>query len=176
MKYIEISEVIDFIGARRALVLPGFHAFTGCDTVSSFWKRGKKLAWEVWNVYPATTQLFQALSSPVENTEKVMLTPLQPILHAFVNKLFGLEGETVDNARFRGIIFSTKDFTTIPSSSDALNRKLLQTAQQTGYMQGNKFTVTSCSNSFRLGEYFTMPICPKTLMDNKTNIISENCK
>ena len=50
MKYIEISEVIDFIGARRALVLPGFHAFTGCDTVSSFWKRGKKLAWEVWNV------------------------------------------------------------------------------------------------------------------------------
>ena len=105
-----------------------------------------------------------------------MLTPLQPILHAFVNKLFGLEGETVDNARFRGIILSTKDFTTIPSSSDGLNRKLLQTAQQTGYMQGNKFTVTSCSNSFRLGEYFTMPICPKTLMDNKTNIISENCK
>ena len=96
-----------------------------------------------------------------------MLTPLQPILHAFVNKLFGLEGETVDNARFRGIIFSTKDFTTTPSSSDALNRKLLQTAQQTGYMQGNMFTVTSCSNSFRLGEYFTMPICPKPLWITK---------
>ena len=79
-------------------------------------------------MYPADTHLFRALSSPFENVGE--LTPLKPILHAFVNKLFGQEGETVDEARLRGIIFNGKDFATIPPSSDALHQKMLQTATQ----------------------------------------------
>ena len=175
MKYIEISEVMDFIGASRALALPGFHAFTGCDTVSSFWKRGKKLAWEVWNMYPAATQLFRALSSPVENIET--LTPLQPILHAFVNKLFGLEGETVDEARFRGIVFNGKDFTTIPPSSDALNQKLLRTALQAGHMWGNMFikqpAVPPLSD---WGYVLQCQSVPRPLWITKPILSRKNCK
>ena len=34
------------IGHMKCLAIPIFHAFTGCDTVSSFSGRGKKTAWE----------------------------------------------------------------------------------------------------------------------------------
>ena len=30
-----------------------FHSLTGCDTVSSFAGRGKKLSRGIWNVFPA---------------------------------------------------------------------------------------------------------------------------
>ena len=33
-------------------------AFTGCDTVSSFCGRGKKIAWEAWKSYPDATNVF----------------------------------------------------------------------------------------------------------------------
>ena len=44
------------------------------------------------------------------------------------------------------------------------------------YVAKYVYQVTSCSNPLGLGVYSTMPICSKTLMDKKTNIISENCK
>ena len=46
------------LGAKKCLALPMFHAFTGCDTVSSFSGRGKKTAWETWNVFPEVTDAF----------------------------------------------------------------------------------------------------------------------
>ena len=46
------------LGAKKCLALPIFHAFTGCDTVSSFSGRGKKTAWETWNVFPEVTDAF----------------------------------------------------------------------------------------------------------------------
>ena len=40
-----------------------FHAFTGCDTVSSFGGRGKKTAWETWKAYEDVTPVFSALTA-----------------------------------------------------------------------------------------------------------------
>ena len=79
-------------------------------------------------MYPAATHLFRALPSSVDDVAE--LAQLKTILHTYVNKLFGLEGDSVDDARLKGIVFSGKDFTNIPPSSDALNQKLLRTALQ----------------------------------------------
>ena len=38
-----------------------FHAFTGCDTTSSFGGRGKKTAWNTWKVFPEVTAAFEDL-------------------------------------------------------------------------------------------------------------------
>jgi ABC-type transport system involved in cytochrome bd biosynthesis fused ATPase/permease subunit len=46
------------LGPDKSRVLPLFHAFTGCDTVSAFGGKGKKSAWEAWNVYPNLTKAF----------------------------------------------------------------------------------------------------------------------
>ena len=40
-----------------------FHAFTGCDTVSSFGGRGKKTAWDTWMTFSDVTIAFCSLAT-----------------------------------------------------------------------------------------------------------------
>ena len=40
VKYLDVSRIVERIGASTCKSLPGFHAFTGCDTVSAFYGRG----------------------------------------------------------------------------------------------------------------------------------------
>ena len=40
------------IGLNTCQVLPFFHTYTGCDTVSSFFNCNKKSMWEAWHKYP----------------------------------------------------------------------------------------------------------------------------
>lgn len=41
VKYIEFSRVVESVGADVCRSLPGFNAFSGCDTASAFAGRGK---------------------------------------------------------------------------------------------------------------------------------------
>ena len=43
------------LGREKSCVLLMFNALTGCDTVSLFGGKGKKTAWDVWNVFPEVT-------------------------------------------------------------------------------------------------------------------------
>ena len=59
---------------RKSAVLPIFHAFTGCDTVSAFGGRGEKTAWDTWNVYPEVTEAFEELTKMHGNlTDKAQI-------------------------------------------------------------------------------------------------------
>ena len=49
------------LGPQHCEVLPFFHAFTGCDVVSSMLGIGKKTAWNAWNAYPKVTNTFVAI-------------------------------------------------------------------------------------------------------------------
>ena len=42
-RIIDITSVANYMGSNLCMALPGFHAFTGADSTSSFWGRGKKL-------------------------------------------------------------------------------------------------------------------------------------
>ena len=57
------------IGLDKCLALPMFHAFTGCDTVSSFSGIGKKTAWEMWNVFPEVTDAFLSLMEQPQQSD-----------------------------------------------------------------------------------------------------------
>ena len=57
------------IGLDTCQALPFFHAFTGCDTVSSFFNHSKKSMWEAWHKYPnhyILTQIIKTLSGTPE--------------------------------------------------------------------------------------------------------------
>ena len=56
-----------FLGSNRARALPVFHAFTGCDTVSS---KGEKSAWQTWIRYDDVTAAFLACSSMSEDSQE----------------------------------------------------------------------------------------------------------
>ena len=61
-RYIGVHEISKSLGPNKSLGLPFFHAFTGCDTVSSFGGRGKKTAWDTWTSFPDVTGAFLDLS------------------------------------------------------------------------------------------------------------------
>ena len=61
------------LGPDTAFTLPMFHALTGCDTVSFFGGRGKKTAWDVWQVFPELTPVLRLLmTSPADISEESM--------------------------------------------------------------------------------------------------------
>ena len=62
-RHIPAHEIAASLGPRKSIALPMFHAFTGCDTVSSFASRGKKTAWETWMAYEEATETFLALTN-----------------------------------------------------------------------------------------------------------------
>ena len=69
-RYIPIHEIVLSLGPAKSRSLALFHSFTGCDTVSSFCGRGKKVAFEVWNAFPDITETFLCLGrNPSEVTE-----------------------------------------------------------------------------------------------------------
>ena len=43
------------LGPKISRALPMFHSLTGCDTVSSFARHGKKAAWSTWKSLPELT-------------------------------------------------------------------------------------------------------------------------
>ncbi|KAL9951067.1 hypothetical protein ACROYT_G043662 [Oculina patagonica] len=61
LRYIAALEISNSLGLNISKSLPVFHAFTGCDTVSFFTRRGKKTAFTVWKSYPAITDAFLQL-------------------------------------------------------------------------------------------------------------------
>ena len=61
-RYIPAHEIAVSLGPDMSQALPMFHAYTGCDTVSSFYTRGKKTAWATWKIFEKVTPTFLALS------------------------------------------------------------------------------------------------------------------
>ena len=53
-----INSVCTLLGKEKSSALPVFHSFTGCDTTSGFYGKGKKIAWEAWKSFPDVTRAF----------------------------------------------------------------------------------------------------------------------
>ncbi len=61
--YHHINAIYENLGREKSLALPVFHSFTGCDTTSTFFGRGKKSAWEAWNCnYDDVTRAFSYMA------------------------------------------------------------------------------------------------------------------
>ena len=61
-RYINVNDLAIFLGDEKSKVLPTFHAFTGCDTISFFAGRGKKSAVDTWSVYESLTSVLSNLA------------------------------------------------------------------------------------------------------------------
>ena len=61
VKYLDVSRIVERIGASTCKSLPGFHAFTGCDTVSAFQRRGKVLVFRIMAQDQGFHEVFQGL-------------------------------------------------------------------------------------------------------------------
>ena len=74
-RYIAVHEIVKSLGPEKSLALPVFHAFTGCDTVSSFARIGKKSAWKIWEKnIDITRELCAVCNGPEVLTSHIMDT------------------------------------------------------------------------------------------------------
>lgn len=53
--FISVNKLCASLGENRARGLPVFHALTGCDTTSAFVGKGKRSAWQAWQLYTEAT-------------------------------------------------------------------------------------------------------------------------
>ena len=97
LKWIPIHELTTALSPEKFHGLFFFHAFTGCDTVSVFRGKGKKSAWQTWEVLPYASDVFTKLSSypPMIEDEDIK------IIEKFVVTMYdrSSKSETVDKAR-----------------------------------------------------------------------------
>ena len=115
LRYYNINDICDKLGEHKSYSLPAFHAYSGCDTTSSFHRKGKKSVWDAWQRYPEVTEVFvfmfhhpfsNDISDP-ESSKFHMLERLTIILYdrtstlASVNEqrreLFAKKGKSLEN-------------------------------------------------------------------------------
>jgi len=125
-----INTIFHNLGEEKSLGLPFFHRFTGCDTMSSFFRKGKRLAWEAWNCFPdASTAFSWAALNPFTQFDGKSQT--FRLLERFTIVLYCKNSniEIVDEARMELFCKDNKAMENIPPTSDAL----LQHAKRAAY-------------------------------------------
>lgn len=131
--HIHINAICAGLGRDKSLALPVFHSFTGCDTTSAFFGRGKKSAWEAWVCYPEVTNAFTYIASnPFSNVE--IGSECFQLLEHFTVVLYDKTSdlEHVDEARLELYCQKGKNMETIPPTQGALLQHTKRVVYQAG--------------------------------------------
>ena len=110
LRHLAAHEITKKIGQQKAKALPLFHAITGCDTVSFFGGKGKKTAWDVWNIYPALTNVLCRLRLMPEKVKDNSMA----VIKRFVVLLYDRTSAIVEVNQAR--IFSQRRLGTLKTS------------------------------------------------------------
>ena len=134
-RYINAKIIAQSLGPKKCKALPVFHAFSGCDTTSSFLGKGKRTAWATWNSFCAVTGAFCNIGqAPTHDTIREAL----PMLERFVIIMYDRGSTERDVNKARQIIFTQKarDIENIPLTQDALMQHTLRVSYQAGHIWG----------------------------------------
>ena len=85
-QYIAVHEIVATMTPTKCLNFPVLHAFTGCDTVSSFASRGKKTAWETWNSFSEVNGAFKELQYMPSETSNESMELLERFMALMYNR------------------------------------------------------------------------------------------
>lgn len=131
-RLIPAHEIYSAIGREKCLALPMFHAFTGCDTVSCFSGRGKRTAWETWNVFPEVTDAFISLMRQPQQSE---VDTAMAVLERFVVLLYDKTSCRCHVNELRLDLFTRKgrDVLHIPPTQGCLIEHVRRAAYQAGH-------------------------------------------
>ena len=81
---------------EKKLALLAFHAFTGNDYISSFFRRGKEKSWKIVEKYSRFMTMFASLGDTWDLSEESIV-----LLEEFVCYLYGGKGQSVDALRYK---------------------------------------------------------------------------
>ena len=132
-RWVPIHEISLSLGPR-AKALTFFHSFTGCDTVSAFHGKGKKSAWQAWNVFEEATEVFRKLGNLPETISDDDIQ----ILEQFVVILYDRSSavKNVNEARLDLFAHRQKSYEMIPPTGSALIEHTKRAVYQAGHVWG----------------------------------------
>ena len=135
-RFLAADEMAQALGPDKCRGLPAFHAFTGCDTVSSFGGRCKKTAWERWTVCDEVTATFCALgATPTPSIVDDSLDTLERFVDLLYDRTSNHEHH-VNDARKQLFAKKGRAIDALPPTREALRQHIRRTAYQAGYCWG----------------------------------------
>ncbi len=148
MQYLAAHETAHKLDPRKATASSFFHAFTGCDTVSSFNRKGKTTAWKIWSVFDDVTEAFIILS----NSPQHIPQHCEDKLEGFVVLLYDRTSELqkVNEVRVH-LVSQGKALDNIPPTQAALKQQLLRAACTGGHTWGED-QLTRCNPTLQSPE------------------------
>lgn len=140
-RYIAAHSIALALGPCKSLALRGFHAFTGCDTVSFFGYKGKLTAWKLWMKQDDATVAFKYLSEPHERLQDAIIT----ILEKFTILLYDSKStrNNIDEVRKDLFCSGGRPVSMIPPTVASLLQHIRRAAYQAGHVWGCAISRTS---------------------------------
>ena len=134
LRYIAAHDISSKLKPQFPKALPFFHAFTGCDTVSCFYGKGKKTAKDRWKSFPEVTSTFLSLG----NKPPVVDNSCMATLECFVVLLYDRTSaqSAVNGARKQLFVKKGKRFDVIPPTRAALLEHSKHAVLRAGYIWG----------------------------------------
>ena len=125
-RIIAVNEVVKSVGRETCDMIIGFHAFTGCDSVSSFYGKGKRKTWKVLSSHPNGRDAFKTLGDAVHPTEE-----LCQMLIEYVCALYGHERmKCVNEVRYSMFCLGSFSDESLPPTQDCLKKHIERAAYQ----------------------------------------------
>lgn len=110
-KFINVTKLYDTLGPNLSSALPGFHAFTGCDFNSAFYRKGKKKPLQILRNSPKYIQALTDISNiPNCNLDELLVT-----LEGYVCRLYALTA--VEDINVARVVTFTKAYGTHDDSN-----------------------------------------------------------
>ena len=128
-----IVQICASLGHHKSQALPVFHAFTVCDTTSSFSGKGKKSAWNAWQACDEVTETFIHLAcNPFEdfNVDSHHFQMLERLTVLMYDKTS--QHISVNEVRRESFCLKSPSMDRMPPTQDAL----LQHSRRTIYQAG----------------------------------------
>jgi hypothetical protein len=134
-QYLPVHDIANSLGIQKSIALRGFHAFTGSDTTSTFWKKGKTSAWNAWSSYPDATVALEKMAQPMTKED---LEHITPIIERFTVLIYDRKSKetNVNSARKELYMQQGRSIDNIPPTQDALKHHTLRSVYQAGYVWG----------------------------------------
>ena len=132
-KYIHINTICNALGRDKSIALPVFHCFTGCDTTSAFFGKGKKSAWEAWKSFSDVTEAFLYIANN-PHASMTIEDRYFKILERFCVVLYDKTSilGSVNEARRELFCQKNKTMEAIPPTQDALLHHCKRVSYQSG--------------------------------------------
>ncbi|KAG1672156.1 hypothetical protein GQR58_016107 [Nymphon striatum] len=132
--FLKLVAICASLGNETTCSLPAFHAYSGCDTTSSFFGKGKMRVWNAWKNYPSASRafiyIFDNPFAPVDLSSQHFkdIERLTVILYDKTSTL-----EFVNECR-KQLFAQRGNLESIPPTQDALLLHVQRTAYQTGIL------------------------------------------